>query len=38
MLRVTGRCEGNSPVIGEFPEQRARNAENVSIYDIIMYG
>ena len=25
-LRVTGICEGNSPVIGEFPTQRASNA------------
>ena len=31
-LRVTGLCEGNSPVIGEFPTQRASNAENVSIW------
>ena len=31
-LRVTGLCEGNSPVTGEFPAQRARNAENVSIW------
>ena len=30
-LRVTGHCEGNSPVTGEFPTQRASNAENVSI-------
>ena len=30
-LRVTGTCEGNSPVTGEFPAQRASNAENVSI-------
>ena len=30
-LRVTGLCEGNSPVTGEFPAQRASNAENVSI-------
>ena len=30
-LRVTGFCEGNSPVAGEFPAQRASNAENVSI-------
>ena len=29
--RVTGLCEGNSPVTGEFPAQRANNAENVSI-------
>ena len=31
-LRVTDLCEGNSPVIGEFPAQRASNAENVSIW------
>ena len=31
-LRVTGLCEGNSPVTGEFPAQRANNAENVSIW------
>ena len=31
-LRVTGQCEGNSPVTGEFPSQRASNAENVSIW------
>ena len=30
-LSVTGFWEGNSPVIGEFPAQRAGNAENVSI-------
>ena len=30
-LRVTGFCAGNSPVISEFPAQRASNAENVSI-------
>ena len=30
-LRATGICEGNSPVTDEFPEQRASNAENVSI-------
>ena len=30
-LRVTGLCEGNSLVTGEFPAQRASNAENVSI-------
>ena len=29
---VTGLCEGNSPVTGEFPAQRASNAENVSIW------
>ena len=31
-LRVTGLCEGNSSVTGEFPAQRASNAENVSIW------
>ena len=31
-LRVTGLCEGNSPVTGEFPAQRASNAENLSIW------
>ena len=31
-LCVTGLCEGISPVTGEFPAQRARNAENVSIW------
>ena len=31
-LRVTGLCEGNSPVAGEFPAQRSGNAENVSIW------
>ena len=30
-LRVTGLCEGNSPVTVEFPAQRASNVENVSI-------
>ena len=30
-LRVTGRCEGNWPVNGEFPTQKAFNVENVSI-------
>ena len=30
-LCVTGLCEGNSPVAGEFPAQRASNAENVPI-------
>ena len=27
-LPVTGFCEGNSPVTGEFPAQRASNADN----------
>ena len=31
-LRVTGLCDGNSPVTGEFPTQRASNAANVSIW------
>ena len=31
-LRVTGPCEVNSPETGEFPAQRASNAENVSIW------
>ena len=31
-LGVTGLCEGNSPVTGEFPAQRASNVENVSIW------
>ena len=31
-LHVTGLCEGNSPVTGEFPAQRASNAENVFIW------
>ena len=31
-LRVTGLCEGNSPVAGDFPAQRASNVENVSIW------
>ena len=31
-LRVTGPCEGNSPVTGEFAAQMASNTENVSIW------
>ena len=31
-LRVTGLCEGNSPVTGEFSSQSASNAENVFIW------
>ena len=31
-LRVIGICARNSPVIGEFPAQRASNAENISIW------
>ena len=30
--RVTGFCEWNSPVTGEFPAQSASNARNVSIW------
>ena len=30
-LHVTGFCAGNSPLTGEFPAQRASNAENISI-------
>ena len=29
-LRVTGLCEGNSPVSGEFPSQMFSNTENIS--------
>ena len=31
-ILVTGLCEGNSPVTGEFPPHRASNAKNVSIW------
>ena len=31
-LCATGLCEGNSPVTGEFPAQRASNAEKASIW------
>ena len=31
-LHVTGLCAGNSPVTGEFPVQRASNADNFSIW------
>ena len=31
-IRITGLCEGNPPVTGGFPSQRASNAENVSIW------
>ena len=31
-LRVTGLCEGNLPVAGEFLTQRASNGESVSIW------
>ena len=35
-LRVTGLCAENSPVTGEFPAQRASNAENVFIWRRLM--
>ena len=35
-LRVTGLCEGNSSVTGEFPAERASNAENCPFDDAIM--
>ena len=35
-LRVTGLCAGNSPGTGEFPAQRASNAEMFSFDDVIM--
>ena len=31
-LHITGLCEGNSSVTGEFPSQKASNAEKVSIW------
>ena len=31
-LRVTGPCEDNSPVTGEFPSQTASKTENISIW------
>ena len=31
-LHITGHCEGNSPVTGEFPTQRPSHTENVSIW------
>ena len=31
-LRVTGLCEGNSPVTSEFPAQSASNAENAPVW------
>ena len=31
-LHVTGLCEGNSSVTGEFPAQKASNTKNVSIW------
>ena len=31
-LRFIGLCDGNSPVTGEFPAQRASNAEIISVW------
>ena len=35
-IRVTGLCAGNSPVTGEFPAEKASNAEIVSIWWCLM--
>ena len=35
-LRVSGFCEGNSPVTGEFPALRASNAEMFLFDDVII--
>ena len=35
-LRVIGLCAGNSSVTGEFPAQRASNAEMLPFDDVIM--
>ena len=35
-LRVTGLCAGNSPVAGEFPAQRASNAEKMFPFDDVI--
>ena len=35
-LRATGLCEGNSPVTGAFPTQKASYAEIVPFGDVIM--
>ena len=37
-LRVTGLCEGNSPVTGEFPAQRASNADFFHLMTIMYAG
>ena len=37
-LRVTGLCDENSPVTGEFPAQRARNAEKFPFDDVFITG
>ena len=35
-LHITGLCEGDSPVTGEFPAQSASNAEMFPFDDVIM--
>ena len=35
-LRVTGICEGNSPVTGKFPTERTSDAEIFPFDDVIM--
>ena len=35
-LRATGPCEGNSPVTGKFPSQRASNGENIFHFDDVI--
>ena len=37
-LRVTGLCEGNPPVTGGLPSQRASRAKNISIWWCQCYG
>ena len=37
-LRVTGLCEGNSPVTGEFPSQWDSKVEMFPFDDVIMWG
>ena len=36
-LRVTGLCEGNSPVTGEFPAQRPVTRKIFPFDDVIMH-
>ena len=36
-FRLAGLCEGNSLETGEFPAQRASNAEMSPFYDVIMH-
>ena len=35
-LRISGLCEGISPLTGEFPAQRASNAEKFAFDDVII--